>query len=84
MHIFLAYSAYQDAILVVDDPNAPPDSGPLVPPRPRPPRPPQGGICPPGFFNSEAATLDECIECFCFGHTDQCQSTELYVSQVSL
>ena len=77
--------AFQDAILVVDDPNAPPPSGsgPLVPPRP--PRPPgaQGGRpCPPGYFNSEAAGLEECIECFCFGHTDQCQSTELYVSQV--
>ena len=66
----------------MDDPNAPPDSGPLYPPRPRPPA--QGRPCPPGYFNSEAAGLEECIECFCFDHTDQCQSTELYVSQVFL
>ena len=66
----------------MDDPNAPPDPGPLYPPRPRPPA--QGRPCPPGYFNSEAAGLEECIECFCFDRTDQCQSTELYVSQVCL
>lgn len=40
------------------------------------------GICPQGYFNSQAQNLDECLQCFCFGITDQCTSTELFISKV--
>ena len=39
-------------------------------------------ICPPGTFNDKANDRSECLDCFCFGITNQCSSTELYVNKV--
>nr|XP_032526331.1 basement membrane-specific heparan sulfate proteoglycan core protein [Danaus plexippus plexippus] len=37
------------------------------------------GICPAGYFNSEARSQNECIRCFCFGKSTQCQSADLFI-----
>lgn len=42
------------------------------------------GICPSGMFNSNANTAADCLECFCFGITDQCTGTELYLNKVCI
>ena len=34
-----------------------------------------------GLFNDRAVTARDCLRCFCFGITDQCSSTELYMSK---
>ena len=39
-----------------------------------------GGVCPRATFNSLALTADQCIPCHCFGHTDACKSSELFLS----
>ena len=39
-----------------------------------------GGVCPRATFNSLALTPDQCIPCHCFGHTDSCKSSDLYIS----
>ena len=39
------------------------------------------GICASGSFNANAETSEDCLPCFCFGITDQCSSTELYMSK---
>nr|XP_026490200.1 basement membrane-specific heparan sulfate proteoglycan core protein isoform X1 [Vanessa tameamea] len=38
-----------------------------------------GGVCPIGYFNSEARSQNECIRCFCFGKSSQCQSADLFI-----
>ncbi|CAH0716594.1 unnamed protein product, partial [Brenthis ino] len=38
-----------------------------------------GGVCPGGYFNSEARSQNECIRCFCFGKSTQCQSADLFI-----
>ena len=41
------------------------------------------GICPqPGTFNANANNRNECLDCFCFGITDECTSTELFMNKV--
>lgn len=37
------------------------------------------GVCPNGYFNSEARSESECIRCFCFGKSTQCQSADLFI-----
>eukprot|EP00095_Tigriopus_kingsejongensis_P005966 maker-scaffold48_size466083-snap-gene-1.17 protein:Tk05966 transcript:maker-scaffold48_size466083-snap-gene-1.17-mRNA-1 annotation:"basement membrane-specific heparan sulfate proteoglycan core protein" len=39
------------------------------------------GICPPGQFNGNANLERECLPCFCFGATEECSSTELYLTE---
>lgn len=35
-------------------------------------------VCQSGFFNDQARRPDECINCFCFGVSNQCSSADLY------
>ncbi|XP_058821183.1 basement membrane-specific heparan sulfate proteoglycan core protein isoform X2 [Topomyia yanbarensis] len=35
-------------------------------------------VCRSGYFNSKARHPEECINCFCFGVSNQCQSADLY------
>lgn len=42
------------------------------------------GVCPAGLFNVKARQPDECIQCFCFGVSTQCNSANLYMFSVSL
>ena len=42
------------------------------------------GLCRPPLFNSGARSRDQCVQCFCFGLTDQCVSSGLYKYDVSL
>ncbi|XP_060586623.1 basement membrane-specific heparan sulfate proteoglycan core protein-like isoform X4 [Ruditapes philippinarum] len=44
----------------------------------------QPGPCSEPFFNSVATVSDECVRCFCFGHTVQCFSSSLQVSKIAL
>lgn len=39
-----------------------------------------GGVCPRASFNSLALSAEQCIPCHCFGHTDSCKSSDLFVS----
>lgn len=39
-------------------------------------------VCPPGKFNSEAKTPEECISCFCFGVATDCRSANLFTYQI--
>jgi Immunoglobulin domain/Laminin B (Domain IV) len=34
--------------------------------------------CPSGLFNSNAKRQEDCISCFCFGVSNQCQSANLF------
>nr|XP_037874357.1 basement membrane-specific heparan sulfate proteoglycan core protein isoform X3 [Bombyx mori] len=34
--------------------------------------------CPVGYFNSDARSQSECIQCFCFGESTQCRSADLF------
>ena len=40
------------------------------------------GICPAGTFNANADSRSDCLDCFCFGITDECTSTELFLNKV--
>lgn len=40
-------------------------------------------VCRSGYFNSKARHPNECINCFCFGVSNQCQSADLYTYAVS-
>lgn len=40
------------------------------------------GICEPPKFNVEASINTDCLNCFCFGHTTQCYSSDLQISKV--
>ncbi|XP_056009495.1 basement membrane-specific heparan sulfate proteoglycan core protein-like isoform X3 [Ostrea edulis] len=46
-------------------------------------RTPQG-ICEPPKFNVEASINTDCLNCFCFGHTTQCYSSDLQISKIDL
>ncbi|XP_034337833.2 basement membrane-specific heparan sulfate proteoglycan core protein isoform X5 [Magallana gigas] len=46
-------------------------------------RTPQG-ICEPPRFNVEASIDSDCVDCFCFGHTTQCFSSDLQISKIDL
>ncbi|XP_061163155.1 basement membrane-specific heparan sulfate proteoglycan core protein-like [Saccostrea echinata] len=46
-------------------------------------RTPQG-VCEPPRFNVEASIDTDCINCFCFGHTTQCYSSDLQISKIDL
>ncbi|XP_072931305.1 basement membrane-specific heparan sulfate proteoglycan core protein [Epargyreus clarus] len=35
--------------------------------------------CPTGYFNSEARSQSDCIQCFCFGESTQCRSADLFI-----
>ena len=39
-----------------------------------------GGVCPRASFNSLALSAEQCIPCHCFGHTDSCKSSDLFLS----
>ena len=39
-----------------------------------------GGLCPQATFNSLALSSDQCIPCHCFGQTDFCKSSDLFLS----
>lgn len=38
-------------------------------------------VCRAGYFNVEARSESECIKCFCFGHSSNCRSADLFVFQ---
>lgn len=40
-------------------------------------------VCPRGYFNEEARDPRDCISCFCFGHTTDCRSADLFIYQVN-
>ncbi|XP_025082607.1 basement membrane-specific heparan sulfate proteoglycan core protein-like isoform X8 [Pomacea canaliculata] len=42
------------------------------------------GACLPPRFNLAALNQDECVRCFCFGHTETCYSSNLQISQITL
>ncbi|XP_058452453.1 basement membrane-specific heparan sulfate proteoglycan core protein isoform X2 [Malaya genurostris] len=35
-------------------------------------------VCRSGYFNSKASNPEDCINCFCFGVSNQCKSADLY------
>ena len=39
-------------------------------------------ICQPPQFNALASSPSECLDCFCFGITTDCYSTDRFVTQV--
>ena len=39
-----------------------------------------GGVCPRASFNSLALSAEQCTPCHCFGHTDSCKSSDLFLS----
>lgn len=39
-------------------------------------------LCQPPNFNSGALKREDCLSCFCFGATDQCYSSDMYITQV--
>ena len=41
---------------------------------------PDSGTCTGGYFNSQAETGEECVECYCSGQTDTCTSSDLHLS----
>jgi len=40
-------------------------------------------VCVPPQFNAEAESHEDCLTCFCFEHTSDCYSSNLFVSQAS-
>lgn len=40
-------------------------------------------VCVPPQFNAAAYSAQDCLTCFCFGATDQCYSSDRFVTQVS-
>ncbi|KAF4527485.1 hypothetical protein B566_EDAN014538, partial [Ephemera danica] len=38
--------------------------------------------CPRGYFNELARTPSDCIQCFCFGVTEDCKSADLFTYQL--
>lgn len=42
------------------------------------------GICEPPRFNVEASIDSDCVNCFCFGQTTQCFSSDLQISKVRI
>ncbi|XP_070207543.1 basement membrane-specific heparan sulfate proteoglycan core protein-like isoform X4 [Littorina saxatilis] len=44
----------------------------------------QVGVCQPPRFNFEASRNDECVRCFCFGHTETCYSSNMQISQITM
>ena len=41
---------------------------------------PDSGTCTGGYFNSEAETADQCLQCYCSGQADTCTSSDLHLS----
>ncbi|XP_075155739.1 terribly reduced optic lobes isoform X4 [Haematobia irritans] len=41
-----------------------------------------GGVCSSGSFNSGAHRQEECLNCFCFGITKSCKSSNLFISTI--
>ncbi|XP_050723887.1 basement membrane-specific heparan sulfate proteoglycan core protein-like isoform X5 [Eriocheir sinensis] len=39
-------------------------------------------LCRPPQFNSAAINRNDCLNCFCFGATDQCYSSDMYITQL--
>ena len=39
-----------------------------------------GGVCPRATFNSLALAPDQCVPCYCFDHTDQCKSADMFIN----
>ncbi|XP_042860326.1 basement membrane-specific heparan sulfate proteoglycan core protein-like isoform X47 [Penaeus japonicus] len=39
-------------------------------------------LCQPPLFNAGAVSEEECLSCFCFGATEQCYSTDRFVTQL--
>ncbi|KAL3861185.1 hypothetical protein ACJMK2_007245 [Sinanodonta woodiana] len=42
------------------------------------------GPCSEPLFNTGATSADQCLRCFCFGHTVKCFSSDLSISRISL
>ena len=42
------------------------------------------GVCTVPYFNVEASISRQCVRCFCFGHSDECYSSNLQISQINL
>ncbi|XP_076086554.1 basement membrane-specific heparan sulfate proteoglycan core protein-like isoform X4 [Mytilus galloprovincialis] len=42
------------------------------------------GLCQQPYFNVEASVTGDCVRCFCFGHSDECYSSNLQISQINL
>jgi len=40
-------------------------------------------VCVPPQFNSEAETREDCMTCFCFEHTSDCYSSDLFISEAN-
>ncbi|XP_052752510.1 basement membrane-specific heparan sulfate proteoglycan core protein isoform X3 [Galleria mellonella] len=36
-------------------------------------------VCPSGYFNSDARSPSDCIRCFCFGKSTNCDSAQLFI-----
>lgn len=43
---------------------------------------PRPTSCPAGSFNDEALSHSECVNCFCFGITNNCKGSKLFKTQV--
>lgn len=43
---------------------------------------PAADICIDEEFNSAAVSPADCVPCFCFGHTSECSSSNLYMAQL--
>jgi len=41
------------------------------------------GVCVPPQFNAEAETREDCLTCFCFEHTSDCYSSDLFISEAN-
>ena len=41
---------------------------------------PVEGTCSEGYFNREASSSDQCLQCYCSGHADLCTSSDLHIS----
>ncbi|XP_078697742.1 basement membrane-specific heparan sulfate proteoglycan core protein-like isoform X15 [Branchiostoma floridae x Branchiostoma belcheri] len=47
-------------------------------------REPEGACNSPGTFNAAAVTTSECLQCFCFGVSQNCRSSDFYRFQLTV
>ncbi|CAH1240507.1 HSPG2 [Branchiostoma lanceolatum] len=47
-------------------------------------REPEGACSSPGTFNAAAVTTSECLQCFCFGVSQNCRSSDYYRFQLTV
>lgn len=43
----------------------------------------KAGVCRPPLFNEKASVTSDCLKCYCFGVTETCYSSSLFVINVS-